>query len=397
MGYLKSVSHVAFWEFWRYFKLKDIIITFVFFVVSGVVGFFAALFMESDSKTKVELAVINNSEIVLDQKQVGSLSLEYFDSTFEEELRARVGESELDGLLIVNSSEDAKLLIYKLPNWKGNVVSMLTEARLDKNLAEIGMERQLYDDLSDRFKIETEYHEKSERKFGKVEIFISVIFIGMMLMGVLMGNAILYQGITGEKSVKIVEQVVAVISPQIWIDGKILGISLVVIAYGICFSMLGFFGVLVAGSFGLFNLISFEAIRLSVILQFFILAALGYFFWFAFFGAISATINDPNTSSKGSFMMMPFLPFFFVIGAFKDPDLLIMKILGIFPVTSPSIFPVRLILGEVEWWEFPSAVILMFGAIWLMRKIAGKIFTIGIMIQGKEPSFAEIAKWFKTK
>ena len=52
------------------------------------------------------------------------------------------------------------------------------------------------------------------------------LLVGLMMLGVFTGIAYQFIVITGEKQLRVTEQVVSAITPQMWIDGKILGISL---------------------------------------------------------------------------------------------------------------------------------------------------------------------------
>ena len=49
--------------------------------------------------------------------------------------------------------------------------------------------------------------------------------IALMCLGVFLGMASFFAGITGEKAMRVTEQVVAAISPQTWVDGKLLGLT----------------------------------------------------------------------------------------------------------------------------------------------------------------------------
>lgn len=92
--------------------------------------------------------------------------------------------------------------------------------------------------------------------------------------------------------------------------------------------------------------------------------------------------------------MLPILPLALAFVLLKTPDALFMRLLGLFPLTSPTVLSGRLVLGEVAWWEFPLAIVLLLGAISLMRRAAGKIFSLGILMYGKEPSWGEIRRRF---
>ena len=53
---------------------------------------------------------------------------------------------------------------------------------------------------------------------------------------------------------------------------------------------------------------------------------------------------------------------------------------------SPTVLSARMVLSQVGILEFVVASICLIAAIWLLRKAAEKIFELGILIYGKEPS-----------
>ena len=57
--------------------------------------------------------------------------------------------------------------------------------------------------------------------------------------------------------------------------------------------------------------------------------------------------------------------------------------------------PTRLVLGEVAAWEFLLAVALLCVGIWFLRRAAGTIFGLGMLMYGKEPSLREMWKWLR--
>jgi ABC-2 type transport system permease protein len=122
---------------------------------------------------------------------------------------------------------------------------------------------------------------------------------------------------------------------------------------------------------------------------FLLLAVLGIFFWNCVFAAIAVTINDPNSSTRSSLM---FLPVMFVGMGFpglQRPDAPVMRALAVMPGTSPTVMTARLVLSDVAGWEGVTAVLLLVLTILVLRRIAGKVFAAGILMTGKELSWAE--------
>lgn len=217
--------------------------------------------------------------------------------------------------------------------------------------------------------------------------------VGLMLLGILLGNAYLLAGITGEKQLRVTEQVVAAISPQTWIDGKILGLSaltLVILALYVVPTMVG---VSILRWLG----VDLPALPAAAGDPFFLAAlvafsSLGFLLWFTFFAAIAATVDDPNNSGRAGWMLFPLLPLGLAFAVMRDPDAPLARVLGLLPPTAPTVMPVRMLLGEVPLLEVLVALVALVGAIALLRRAAGRIFHLGMLMYGKEPTWREILR-----
>jgi ABC-2 type transport system permease protein len=126
------------------------------------------------------------------------------------------------------------------------------------------------------------------------------------------------------------------------------------------------------------------------------LAALGFLFWNTAFAAVAATIDDPNTSARGGLMMLPLLAMVLAFLRIGNPDGALTQFLAVFPVTSPAFLTLRLMLTTVPVWEIILALVLLLAAVALMRRAAGKIFGMGILMYGKEPSWTEMLRWIRS-
>jgi ABC-2 type transport system permease protein len=187
--------------------------------------------------------------------------------------------------------------------------------------------------------------------------------------------------------------VISAVTHQQWIDGKILGVSAYALAFTFTSTISILLFVLVSQAFGSGWAIPVEVTNPSIILSLILLGLGGFLLWNTIFAALSATINDPNTSARGSLLLAPFAPAIFAIFAFKNPDSIGMQILSLIPFTSPAVLPARLVLTEVAWWEVAIALLLLALSTWFFRSASGKIFRLGMLMHGKEPSFKEIWRW----
>ena len=53
-------------------------------------------------------------------------------------------------------------------------------------------------------------------------------------------------------------------------------------------------------------------------------------------------------------------------------------------------------LTTVPIWEMLLSLALLIGAVALMRRAAGKIFGMGILMYGKEPTWTEMLRWVRS-
>ena len=74
-----------------------------------------------------------------------------------------------------------------------------------------------------------------------------------------------------------------------------------------------------------------------------------------------------------------------------------MRTLSLIPGASSTAMPIRLLIGEVAWWELGLCVTSLILGIALLRLVAGRIFAAGIMLYGKEPNWRDLLHWAFTK
>jgi ABC-2 type transport system permease protein len=394
MNNLRMVYEVARWEFLRFFKVKDLIMTllltafvFAFVLWSGPL----INWVSGGGKTRV---VVLNQEILPFQLLAKSvIELVPGAGRGNDEWRAAVGRKEVAGLLVLRSIDEAELYVNKEPVWQAELVTALSAARREARLKTANLAAHELNILLAPYRIDIRYHEAGGKPAQTAEYVFAVSFIILVLTGVFSGMSYMFAGITGEKQLRVTEQVIAAISPQTWIDGKILGLSAMALVSVLNLGGGALLAALVSRLFGASLPITLAMIHPILLLQYLTMAILGFLLWLTFLAAIAATINDPHTSARSAFILLPALPIGIAFSALKNPDTWLMKLLGMFPFTSSAIMPARLVLTDVAWWEFLVAIVLLLGTIWLLRRAAGKIFSVGVLMYGKEPSWREMWRW----
>jgi len=392
---IKLTLEVVKWEFNRWFKLKDQIITLLISALISLLIFGGKALIEKFSDDKVELVIINSG--VLPIKLSNESKIELIKKEFAEtdEQKKLLAKKEIGGILILNDIDNIELTVNKEPAWLGELQKALTSARQQIKLKQSNISQEQLKNIFQQAQIKMNYTETKREESSTGEKVSAGIFIGLMLLGVFFGLSYQFVAITGEKQLRITEVIASAISPKTWIDGKILGISLLSIVLLVTSVLSTVVFIIVSSIFRSGWSIPLSITNPLLIVALFILSISGFLLWNTFFSAIAATINDPNTSARSSLMMVPVIPVAIAFYALGDPDSLVMKILSFFPLTSSPVLSARLVLTDVSFIEILLSLILLIVTIWYLRKAAGIIFSLSILMYGKEPSWKEISKWIR--
>ncbi len=230
---------------------------------------------------------------------------------------------------------------------------------------------------------------------GRPGVLVVVIVVGVMLLGLFTGLGYVFVAITGEKTQRTTEALLSVLSPQEWIDGKILGLTGVVLVTLISYLAAWFLWQVVDWRFlgGTFSLPSgVDGMDLALSLLF---AAGGFAFWFTLFALVAATINDPNTSSRGALMFLPFIPLSVVFAGLDSPDAGWMRALSLIPGVSPSAMPLRILRGDPGPADVLISLALLVASAAALRWAAGRVFGVSMLMTGKEPGVREVWRWLR--
>jgi ABC-2 type transport system permease protein len=223
---------------------------------------------------------------------------------------------------------------------------------------------------------------------------IVVLAILMLMITVILTSiSYLMVGISGEKTARVTEVVVSAISPQSWMDAKILAFTAVGLIVGLTWagSLL-----LIAGPLA-FRLPSSVDPGYGFVTM--VYAVLGLMLYNAFLAALMASAQNMQTASRwqGNFIMLPFVPVTFLGALMDSPDATWLTVLSHFPFFSPILIPARLALGAVAAWELSLGVVVLAGSFWFMRIAAGRVFRMGMLMYGKDMTLPELIRWARVK
>jgi ABC-2 type transport system permease protein len=233
----------------------------------------------------------------------------------------------------------------------------------------------------------------SGAKDDKGQKLVSAGLLFLLALGVFSGFGFMFTAITTEKQNRVTEQLLTLLTPQQWMDGKILGISLFCLK-----SMLtsGLFFFLVIQAFRLIDNKPMQSIPMTgfEVFSALLFVGLGLLLVNSFMAGFAATIDDPNHSSRSIMMFLPAAPLGLAFSVMDNAEGLMMQILSIFPLTSFAAMPLRMANSAVPMWQWVLALALLIGCLWWFKAAASRVFTLGIRMYGKEPDWSDIARAF---
>lgn len=394
----RKIMSVARWEFMRYFKWRQELIGLL--IMAAILGAFYGgnLLMDRyKGSQSFEVAVIGMEQLGMQPGEYGRLRLEAANATEQDTLLAEIATETLDGLLLIDTPEQARLQIARDGGWHEELEALINTRAREHALAEAGVTAAEFEHWSRPMTLAVERRQSGAvvREESGSRMF-ALIMLGVMLFAVFNSFAYYFASITAEKQQRVSEQILSAISAQTWIDGKILGLTTLGCKALIKPLLWGFVG-LAAYTMSTGNMPDLEGLMppvgTAVLISSF--ALLGLLFWNCVLAAIAATIDDPNSSSRSALMMLPMVPVVLVYLGLDVAGNPFMVFMSWFPPTAWAAMPARHVMEGVAAWELMGALILLLFAVGWVRRAAGKIFATGMLMYGKEPGLGTLWRTLK--
>lgn len=315
--------------------------------------------------------------------------------TFREEIK----EQNRQALIVFNQTnlENENIIIY----YGGDVLPNINQLNypIQKTLREhflsnITLEQNTKERIIEGYLLQSNalIQEEKEDIFEKL---IPGLFAAFILLGVFITGTMIFQSAIQEKKNKVSEILLSSISSEDLMSGKILGFFIVgLFQIAVWFLFITIILIFTSN----LHLLTYLLTPKLLLLLFFAFG--GYLLYASLFVSMGATIDDISTSGnfQSIIVMIPLFPIFFISAIITDPNGLIAQIGSFLPFTTPGVMLFRLsISNNVPISEIIIAVIILIVSVYLMMKLAGKIFKIGILKFGKNATFKEIFKWVISK
>jgi len=234
---------------------------------------------------------------------------------------------------------------------------------------------------------------------GLAGFFIGFIIAFLLYMMILLYGQNIMRGVLEEKTTRVAEVVIASISPETLLAGKVIGVGavgltqqLVWLAFGIVGSAYGL-GAAAASGINI-SLPEFSAFQVVTLILFFLL---GYTFYASIFAAVGAMCNSPEEANQAAFpAMLPLVAtIIFVQPILTTPTGTLANVMSLLPFSSPIIMPMIMSATQVPTWQVLASLAILAVACVATIWVSARIYRVGLLMTGKRPSFRELLRWIR--
>lgn len=377
---------IALFEFQRYFKWKQELVSIGLMLLSLVV---------MSAWPLVKTWLDNDYKIALVSPHAAP-KLSGFSIS---QIPADSAQTALAGLggvwdLVVQVQDDKLVMTAESSaSWQDKLTPELQNWLQKQRISQLPLspeQKQIVDNLPETQLV---FLKKDSAKQNKEQQMVSGGLLILMGIGVFSGFGFMFTAITTEKQQRVTEQLLTLISAKEWIEGKILGISLFCLKSMVTTGLFLYLMIQVvslAKGNGMFVLPITGVDLVSALL----FVSLGLLLINSFMAGFAATIDDPNHSSRSIVMFLPTVPLGVVFSAMDNAEGTLMHILSLFPLTSFAAMPMRMASVTVPWWEWLLALFLLIACLFWLKSAACRVFELGIRMYGKEPEWPLLLKTF---
>jgi ABC-2 type transport system permease protein len=309
-------------------------------------------------------------------------------------LRA-VRERRYDGVLFVpadlaTGGRPELVVRREIPRVQRRIAEFLSTAAREQRAAASGLDSVALARLDAKVELAVTPVDAQARG-SRADRMVAIVLMFLVVTVTFVAGSYAMIGISAEKQARVTEVVVSAIPAQAWMDGKILAYSVLGLITGFVWSLSGVW-LLMSTMPTVPSSINLTTAAASVLY-----GTLGFALYVAFFAGVMATLKDFHSAAKlqGDFLILPILPVFLLSPILESPEAAFATVVSLIPLFSPTLMPMRIALGQVPAWQIVLGLLLLAGAVWGMRRVAGMAFRIGMLMYGKDVNLPEIIRLAK--
>jgi len=217
---------------------------------------------------------------------------------------------------------------------------------------------------------------------------VPICMMMLMFMIIMVSAQPLVQSVLEEKMQRIAEVLLGSIPPFPLMMGKLIGVVGVSLTIATVYLVGGFFALKKAGYAELFPT--------DVVWWFMVYLALAVLMYGSLFIAIGAAVTDLKESQS---LLMPVTlivvsPLFVWLNVLQEPNAVFSTTLSLIPFATPMLMTIRQTVPPgIPIWQPILGIVLVLATTVLLVYAAGRIFRVGILMQGRGAKPLEMLRW----
>ena len=198
-------------------------------------------------------------------------------------------------------------------------------------------------------------------------------------------GSLVAQGVVEEKATRIMEILLATVTPSRLLAGKVLGIGLI----GLLQLMIVATATLIAVA--VTNAVTTPALSASAVLGYLIWFLLGFLLYATGYATMAALVSRPEEvqSAVAPVAVFQIGSYLLAYVAIANPTSQLVTAVSLIPPFAPILMPVRTSGGDVPAWQIGLALILTVAAIAGLTRLAGRIYANSAMRIGARVRFMD--------
>ena len=393
-------------------RRKSFIISTLIILVIIIVGInipnILKLFTDS-SETGERLLIVDSSNVF-----EGNLSsLEQMNTGYEvqisnenisfDDIKSRIENKEIDDAIIVEQTDNNIKIRYivesstMMAGVPENIISAINTIYSNMQINKLQLTEEQIASITPNFEYSLEQTEEQEVQ-GNV--------LAIMLLSIVLFYAIYFcayqvsSSITTEKTSKIMETLVTSTSPKTIVLGKTVGIGIVgllQVCLLVAVALITAYTCLEPGTLdSILDMSNFTPYLAIITIIYFILGYVAYALMYALTGS---TVSKPEDiqSANGPVAIIAVIGFYLSYFTMMNPTSDLNVFASMLPISSPFCMPFRIMMGLASTTDVVISILILLVTIFIIAKVAIKIYSNAILNYGTKMSFADLIKVYRDK
>ena len=393
-------------------RRKSFIISTLIILVIIIVGInipnILKLFTDS-SETGERLLIVDSSNVF-----EGNLSsLEQMNTGYEvqisnenisfDEIKSKIENKEIDDAIIVEQTDNNIKIRYivesstMMAGVPENIISAINTIYSNMQINKLQLTPEQIASITPNFEYSLEQTEEQEVQ-GNV--------LAIMLLSIVLFYAIYFcayqvsSSITTEKTSKIMETLVTSTSPKTIVLGKTVGIGIVgllQVCLLVAVALITAYTCLEPGTLdSILDMSNFTPYLAIITIIYFILGYVAYALMYALTGS---TVSKPEDiqSANGPVAIIAVIGFYLSYFTMMNPTSDLNVFASMLPISSPFCMPFRIMMGLASTTDVVISILILLVTIFIIAKVAIKIYSNAILNYGTKMSFADLIKVYRDK